>query len=110
LTRVDCLQPGQRHIQRQHIDGGLLGVGLVGSVTQCHVSRVCATFVGAARARKIHQNLSHQPGGHGEEVGAVLPLNPLMPDEPAVDLVDQGCGLDGDVPSFAPQYSRGLLP
>jgi len=46
-----------------------------------------------ARAGHVHQNLPHQFGSDGEEVGSVLPAHLLGFDQPQVSLVDQGGGL-----------------
>lgn len=44
-------------------------------------------LAGSRRPGLIHQNAAHKPGAHSEEVGSILPLDPLDIDQPEVGLV-----------------------
>jgi len=46
-----------------------------------------------APARMVHEDAAHQLGGHGEKVGAVLPLHSLVVHQTQVGFVDERCRL-----------------
>ena len=58
-------------------------------------------------ARVIHQDAPDQLRGHAEEMGAVLPVDAALVDQPQVGFVHQGGGLQGVVGPFAPQVPAG---
>ena len=43
----------------------------------------------------VHEDLPHRPRGHGEEVGAALPLGVFAAGELQIGLVDESGGLKG---------------
>ena len=54
-----------------------------------------------ARPGEIDEHAAHQPGGHREEVRAILPLDPPDINQPEVDLVDERGGLEHVVRTLA---------
>jgi hypothetical protein len=61
----------------------------------------------ALTAGVIHQNPSHLPRGDDEEMGAVLPFDPPVAEQPQVDFVDQSRRLKRVINAFLPQVLAG---
>jgi len=55
----------------------------------------------------IHENLSHDPSGNGQEMGPALPINACLTDELQVGFVNQRGRLKSMALSFPVQVSRG---
>ena len=55
----------------------------------------------------IHKNLAHQPGGHADEVRAVLRVERALVGESQVSFVHQGRGLEGVARAFPFQVAVG---
>ena len=64
------------------------------------LERAAALLV-VARPREVDEHSAHQPGGHGKEVGTVLPLYAPDIDQPDVNLVHERRGLEHVVRTFA---------
>ena len=56
---------------------------------------VAATFVALAPTSIVDQDLPHQVGGDSNESAAILPISLLLRNQPEVDFVNQGSGLQG---------------
>ena len=54
---------------------------------------MAAALVGAPGASRVHEHAAHDPGGHGEEVGPVLPVHAPRIHESNVRLVHERSGL-----------------
>ena len=50
---------------------------------------MAAALVGAAGAGRVHEHAAHDPGGHGEKVGPVLPVHAPHINESKVRLVHE---------------------
>jgi hypothetical protein len=61
-------------------------------------------FLIALRARRVDQDAAHQPRRHGQEVGAILPVDPLDIDQTQVCLVNEGGRLEA-VPCLLPSHA-----
>jgi hypothetical protein len=59
---------------------------------------------------EIHEHAAHQPSGHGEEVRAILPLDPTNINQPEVGLVDEGGGLQNMVATLASHVPLREVP
>ena len=61
----------------------------------------------------VDEDASHCLGGHGEEVLAVLPVGPVLVDQPQPRLMHQAGGLQGVagglVPESGPGHPRELV-
>ena len=57
------------------------------------MKRAAALLV-VPRPGEVDEHAAHQPGGHREEVRAILPLDAADIDQPKVDLVDERSGLE----------------
>ena len=62
-----------------------------------------------SRRRAVDEDASHAGRGDGEEVGAVLPADAGLVDEPEVGLVDEGGGLEGVAAAFLAHVGVGEL-
>jgi hypothetical protein len=60
-----------------------------------------------ARAREIHQDVTHQLSGDGEEVSAVLPAHLGSINEPQVGFMDQRRGLQCVIRSLSSHVPLG---
>ena len=60
-----------------------------------------AAFVRRSRTSGVHQNAPHHLRRDGEELRALPPLYLGYIDQPQIDFVDQGGGLQRVVPLFA---------
>jgi hypothetical protein len=58
----------------------------------------------------IHENLSHDPSGNGQEMGPALPIDACLTDELQVGFVNQRGRLKSMALSFPVQVSRGKCP
>ena len=73
---------------------------------------VAAAFSRLPRAGVIDQDAPHQPGGHREEVGAVLPFHLADVDQAQVRLVDERGRLErvpGALPAHLPVRETAQL-
>ncbi len=62
---------------------------------------------GVAAAGVIHQNLSHQFGGHPKEVGAILKLRGALVNEPQKGFMHQRRALEGVTWALRSQIAVG---
>ena len=60
-----------------------------------------ASLLIVSGSSEIHQHAAHQASGHREEVRAILPLDATDINQPDVDLVDEGRGLEDVVRTLA---------
>ena len=58
----------------------------------------------------LDEDLPHRPGGHGEEVLAVLPVDVMVTDELQVGLVHEFRRAEGDVLALPAELSVGKPP
>jgi len=63
------------------------------SLVDRHLYRGASAPLILLRPRPVHQDASHQAGGHRQKVSPVLPFDLLDVDETEVRLVDEGRGL-----------------
>jgi hypothetical protein len=70
---------------------------------QRHLLRSAAALLVVAGPRVIDEDSSHGARRHGEEVGAILPLNAIEVDETEIRLVDEGSRLQGMPVALASQ-------
>src|ERR1700686_922183 len=64
-------------------------------VVQGEIAKASPTFVGSIGGRMVDKNLAHQLCGHGKEMGAILPLRKVLPDQTNICFVDQSGALQG---------------
>ena len=91
LLRIHGRECFEGIVERHDIDIDLLCIFL--GFVQGESANASSAFVGAIGARVVYQNLAHQLSSHGKEVGAVLPLRKILPDQANVRFVDQSSAL-----------------
>jgi hypothetical protein len=64
---------------------------------------VVPAFLGAPRARVIHQDAAHHARRHRQKMGAVIPSDRLSADQPEIGFVDEGRRLQAVPHAFARQ-------
>jgi len=102
LLLVELRQRFQSIVQGNHldlrdvweIDANIEFDTLIGSALGCPVM-----------ARVIHQHLPHQPGGHRQEVRAVVGFERSLVNQTQIRLMDQSGALQRMTGSFGPQLA-----
>jgi len=75
-------------------------------VVDRHAHGVAAALLAVPVPREFHQDPTHRLRGDGEEVRAVLPLDPVEIDEPDIGFVDKRRGLKRVARPFVRMYRR----
>ncbi len=55
----------------------------------------------------VDEDLAHHASGDTEEVGTVLPVLVVMPEQPQIGLMYEGGGLKGVIAALAPHVGAG---
>ena len=95
----------KRLIQRDKFGAALHGP--VDILVQREFLKIRATLSSPVRARVVNQDTAHHLRRDAEEMGAVLPVDPRLIDQPQVSLVHQGSGLQRVIGAFAAQVVGG---
>ena len=89
---IDLRERLQRVVERDELRRALVRHGRL--AVERDVPVLAAALAGRPLARVVDEDVAHHLRGDGEEVGAVLPVHVLLPDEPQEGLVHQGGGLE----------------
>ena len=99
-SRVENGQFRQRIAQRDEI--GTLLLSEILRIVEGHSDHIPTTLLPTALPCEFHQEPTHRLRGDGEEVRAVLPLDPVYIDEPDIGFVDKRRGLKRVTGPFVP--------
>ena len=109
LARVELGQPGERGVERDHVDRAL-GRRRLQPLVERDARLAAAALQRVARARPLDQDLPHRVRGDGGEVGAVLPALGAVLEELEVRLVDERRRLQRLARALALQVVRREAP
>src|SRR5438128_12094040 len=68
---------------------------------------MAASFLIISRPGKIDEDTPHQAGTKAKEMGAILPIDVVCIDQPEIDLMNQGSGLQGLTGLFTCHVAMG---
>ena len=97
-------------LRERLVDGHDVGVArlrLVGHVVEGDPVEAAGALLAAAAPGVVDQHPAHHRGGKGEEVGAALPVDRALIDQPQEGLVHQVGGLEGVAGALAGEIARG---
>ena len=95
-------------MKREHLTGHRFHPANL--IVQGHAEGVSGTLHGVPAPRMVHEDAAHHFGGDGQEVRAVLPIDPILVDQPQVGFVNERGRLQGVVAPLPTQIACRARP
>ena len=105
LPAVDFGQIIERVIQRNQLTGFL--IRQIGGLVQRQGLLPLPPLLGMMIPGMIHQDVAHHPSRKAKKLRSIAPANTPPIDQPQIELVDQGGGLERMIMPFSPHIALG---